>query len=455
MTTFDMTAVAIALPSLNEDLDISPHQGEWLIFSYAAAMIALGLPAGRYVDQSDLRGTFVFGVLGFAAASMLAGFAGNLTLLIIFRVLQGAFGAVITSTVPVIATRSVPLEQRGRALSIIGVLGPLGAVSGPGLGGVLTELWGWPAIFFVVVPFSLGAVAVALANLNRLNPMTLPQGGLVVETVVVGIAFLALFGALSMLADPEAAGFTIVLLGLVAVGSLLMWWRLPGFAAVRRSLGERMVAACVLSLALITIASGTFNYLPPFAFQVFHGWSPAEVGAVLLFQPLAMGLAGPFSGYLTDKWKPMWTAVIGVGGVLAGSLLMLFGVGSGGVPVLVIALVLFGLGLGLFAGPNQTLLMTSAPPDLRGTSAALSGLGRQLGLSLGAGLATIVWLGSGGDEYLAGEGLQIAFVVAPVAAVCALASFLLLTRRPSTEAPAGRQAPAGTPTGSGENESST
>ncbi|MGP4003085.1 MFS transporter [Streptomyces sp. 8N706] len=428
MTTFDMTAVAIALPDLNRELSISPHEGEWLILTYAGAMVALGLPAGRYVDASDIRGCFVVGSLGFATASALAGFAVDLPQLIGARLLQGIFGALLAAVAPVIAARSVPPSQRGRALSIIGVLGPLGAVSGPALGGPLVDTWGWQSVFFVVVPFSLAAVVVGLRNLASLVPMRPPAWSLAGESAIVAVGTLSVFAALTRLAERNPSYLLIAGLFAAAAVCFLVWRRTAGYGAARSALAVPMVAACVLSLTLTTVASGTLYYLPPFALEAFRGWSASTIGLLLLFQPLAMGAMGPLAGWLVDTWKPRATAAIGLISMTAGAVLLMLGIENWPAGVLVAALLLAGLGLGLFAGPNQTLLMMSAPPQLRGTSAALSGTGRQIGLALGPALATIIWLsGAHSGTGASGDGIVMAFIVAPVAVAAALGAFLLMT----------------------------
>jgi MFS family permease len=430
MAMFDMTAVAIALPDVTRDLAITPDVGEWLILTYAGAMIALGLPAGRYVDRADIRGCFTLATLGFALSSAVAGLAPNIGVLVGARLVQGGFGALIAAVVPVIATRAVPLSQRGRALSIIGTLGPLGAVSGPALGGPLVDAFGWSAVFFVVVPFSIAAVVVGQRQINRLRGMPAPGVGLAVETAVVGGCFLSGFAALTLLARPDRPLGTITTLFAVSLGCLLAWWRLPGFTAVRDALRQPLVGACVLSLALATVASGTLYYLPPFALRAFHGWSPAQIGAVLLFQPLMMGITGPLAGYLSDTWNARLTAMLGLGSMILGSSLLAVGIGSWGTVGIIGCLLLTGIGLGLFAGPNQTLLMIAARPALRGTAAASSALARQFGFAVGPALATIIWLGNSSPAARSGSGsgLRNAFLVAPVAAGLSLLAFGMLSR---------------------------
>jgi MFS family permease len=450
MTTFDMTGVAVALPQISDELSLRPDFAEWLILAYAGTMIALGLPAGRYVDQADVRGCFIVSALGFAVASAIGGLAPNFEVLIAARLAQGAFAALVVAVVPVIAARALPISQRGRALSIIGTLGPLGAVSGPALGGPLVDLFGWRSIFFIVVPFSIGAVFLATRTLNQLTAMPVPRLNLGVESAVVGASVLSLFAALTLLAHPNRPVAIIIGLLLASAAFVYLWTRLAGFEAFRGAIREPLVAATVTSLALATVASGALYFLPPFALGLFHGWSLTQIGLVLLFQPLAMGLVGPLAGVLVDKWSARLTGIIGLGFMTLGATLLVFTIENSGMVVIVGCLLLTGLGLGLFAGPNQTLLMNGAPPALRGTAAAASGLARQFGIASGAAVATIIWLGVGSGE-TSSEGLVPAFVVAPVAAVLALLAFAGLSRRrgsssmaPGSGDPGG---PAGPPAG--------
>lgn len=133
-----------------------------------------------------------------------------------------------------------------------------------------------------------------------------------------------------------------------------------------------------------------------------------------LFQPLAMGAIDPIAGWLVGKRKPCATAV-GLISMTTGAVLLMPGAESWPTAAPVVALLLRGLGPVLFAGPNQMLLMTSVPSQLRGTSAALSGTGRRLGLALGPALATIIRPAearSGTGE--PGGSTVLAFIVAPL-----------------------------------------
>jgi DHA2 family multidrug resistance protein-like MFS transporter len=100
-------------------------------------MIAFVVPAGRWVDTVNRRSAFTIAVTGFSAASTIAAVAPSFALLLTARALQGAFGALISALVLAIAATVVQPAQRGRALGVVGTIGPLGSVTGPALGGLL------------------------------------------------------------------------------------------------------------------------------------------------------------------------------------------------------------------------------------------------------------------------------------------------------------------------------
>lgn len=303
MVTFDLTAITVALPTMGADLSVSVSAAEWVILIYAAAMVALVLPAGRWLNDADTRGAFGITVLGFAAASAACGFAPTFEWLLGARFVQGAFGAVLISLVPVMAMNAVPFEQRGRALGIIGTLGPFGAVSGPALGGLLTQAVDWRAIFFVVVPASCAAAWLGLRSMRKLGPLTHPRKDHLVEALVIGGGALAMFGALTALAAQSIEPVLIAALIALAVAGFLVWRRLEAAVMVRKLLQTPLAATSLTALLLITTTSGVLYFLPPFALRLMDGANPAEIGLVILIQPLTMGIIGPIGGWLTDMWS--------------------------------------------------------------------------------------------------------------------------------------------------------
>src|SRR5262245_58952073 len=176
MVALDASIVTVALPTIGRHFRVAAAVTEWTIVGYLLPMVALVLPAGRWLDRSGRRPAFLLAIAGFAASSAAAGAAAGIAWLLAARVVQGAFGAMLSALIPALVAGAVRPEFRGRAMSVLATLGPMGAVTGPAAGGVLIGAVGWPLIFYVNVPVSLAVVAVTLGALDADGRLRLPDG---------------------------------------------------------------------------------------------------------------------------------------------------------------------------------------------------------------------------------------------------------------------------------------
>src|SRR6202042_3228944 len=161
MTFIDQTIVAIAIPNIQRELSLSATGSQWVINGYLLALSALFAFGGRLGDVLGRRRMVVVGVVGFAVASAACGFTPTgqaaAAWMIAFRVLQGAFAAVMFPAAVGIVVASFPLGERGRAMAIFfGISGGLTAI-GPITGGFLTQ-WTWRAIFWINIPVAIVAL---------------------------------------------------------------------------------------------------------------------------------------------------------------------------------------------------------------------------------------------------------------------------------------------------------
>src|SRR5881275_1561565 len=161
MIFIDQTIVAIAIPNLRQELSLSATGAQWIINGYLLALSALFAFGGKLADVVGRRRMVVIGVIGFAITSALCGGTpkGSVaeTWIILFRVLQGAFAALMFPAAVGIVVASFPLRERGKAMAIFfGISGGLTAI-GPIAGGYLTQ-WTWRAIFWINVPVAIIAL---------------------------------------------------------------------------------------------------------------------------------------------------------------------------------------------------------------------------------------------------------------------------------------------------------
>ncbi|MFJ9247262.1 MFS transporter [Streptomyces sp. NPDC101776] len=403
----DMNIVNVALADIADGLHVSAATAQWAVLGYQLPVVALLLPVGRWLDGVGPRAAVLMSAAGFGLCSALAAVAPWAAWLIAARMAQGAFGAVLFVLMPVLAIRSVRPESRARAMSVPATLGPLGAVTGPAVGGLLLDQLGWRAVFLVKIPFCVLALAVAWKAMPRDGGLRAPDRRSMSDALLVATGVAALLLALTLAADAPAWS----LLALAAVPPLWWWLRGPGgrpVTGVLRTTGLLPAHGAVLALAA---GFAALHYVVALHLQRDDGLSATATGLTVLAFPLGMGLAGPFGGRFADRWGAWPVAVTGAALTAAG-LLLLVPLGTGwSTPEVAWRLALGGIGMGLYGGPTQSLVMGAAPPDRTATVGSTVQLARSLGFTLGPALATTAWALAGGAR----AGLALAATAACLA----------------------------------------
>jgi MFS family permease len=388
MVTLDASIVTVGLPTIGTHFQAPAAVTEWTIIGYLLPMMALVLPAGRWLDQNGRRPAFAVAIIGFAVASAAAGLAPGIGWLIGARVVQGAFGALLTALVPAIVTEATGPDVRGRAMSILATVGPAGAVAGPAAGGLLIASFGWPLIFFVNVPVSLVVLAIVFRTIEGGGGLRLPDARWFAESALLAAACSALVGALTL---APTRGLSWLIVALAAIPAAAAWSRLSTSRPVIDLLRTPGMAAPVLALMCTVTGVAGAQFLAPYFLQESLHVGTAVTGLVVLAQPAAMAPVSPIGGYLADRWGARRTAVTGALVMVVG-LVLLAPLGAGWQPFdLAWRLAIVGIGTGLFAGPNMAIAMRQAPPHLLATAGAATGLARSLAFALGPALATIPW----------------------------------------------------------------
>ncbi|MFL5701166.1 MAG: MFS transporter [Ktedonobacteraceae bacterium] len=342
LSALDATIVALALPPIASHFQLSDSLASAVTLSYAIPLTLLILPSGDLVGRFRVLPTFLVAVLGFGLGSIICGLASSFPLLLVGRVVQGCFGAVIATQGIAVAAAVVSPGERGRAMGIVGALAPLGGVAGPGIGGLLLANFGWSAVFFVNVPFCLLAALLGLFSLRGVRLGARQPGG----------AYRQMAG---LLRRPS-----------------FLWGLLAFFWSVS--------------------VAGALYYLLPFDLSGVQHIAPSLAGLILLCVPLGMGVMGILGGYLTDRYGAKPFILTGSGLLLVGLLLLTL-VAQSHTSELDFAwrLLLIGTGMGLFSGPNLTLIMSAGARETMGAASALSNLGSRLGSVCGPLALGITW----------------------------------------------------------------
>ena len=175
MIMLDNTIVNVALPSIQQDLNIGISELEWVFNGYALTFGVLMLTGGKLADMLGRRRIFIAGLVIFTAASLACGLAASAGMLIGARVVQGVGSALMNPATLSIITATFPPRQRGMAIGIWAGVSAMALAIGPLVGGLITEQWSWNWIFFINVPVGVLAILVAWLVIDESRDMSAEQ----------------------------------------------------------------------------------------------------------------------------------------------------------------------------------------------------------------------------------------------------------------------------------------
>ena len=394
MSTLDTSIVNVSLPTLVEELDAPFAAVQWVVLGYMLVITGLLLPAGRAAEIVGRRRLFLLGFLVFTISSLIAGFAANVWMLVATRAVQGAGAAAMQAISPALLLDAFPARERGRALGMNASAVSLGLLAGPMVGGVVLGTLGWPYIFFLKVPVGVAGILLGLRVLPR-NPGTgarrfdwCGSAGLVAGLValLLGLNQIQRAG----LGSPLVVGLLAAAV-LVLAGSL--WWqrRTPVPTIDLRLFTIREFSAATLAAFLSFSAMASQVLLLPFYLQRVLALPVGQIGLVLGTVPAIMGVLGPISGSLADRFGPRLIASSGVVVSSSGlALLTTLNAQSSALDV-VARLAVVGIGIGVFGSANASSLMGAAPPQQRGQAGAMMALARNMAQATGQAVWGTCW----------------------------------------------------------------
>jgi EmrB/QacA subfamily drug resistance transporter len=390
MATLDGSIVNISLPKIQAAFGIDLATTELVVVAYLIVLGTVLLPFGRLGEVLTFKRVYLSGFALFTVASALCGAAPSALLLVAFRIVQGVGAGMLSAMGPAIVARTFGPGERGRALGINAISVSLGLTLGPVLGGVLTELATWRAVFFVNVPVGIFAILWAMRTL----PAEEPTGGQRFDIPGALLSGGALFALLLALVEGQDWGWTSpVILGLFVVFAVLM----VAFVWVETHAVQPMIDLALFRIrafaagnASVVIAfAGLFTatFLLPFLLEDAAGMQPLEAGLLLTPVPLVTAVVAPFSGSLSDRIGSRAPASVGIA-ILAAGLLSLTTLPAGFSPFdLIWRLAIVGLGQGLFMSPNSSAVLGSVPRPRIGTASGTLAQMRIDGQALGIALS--------------------------------------------------------------------
>ena len=404
MSVVSGSGLAVALPTIADHFHTDLPTAQWIFIGEILAISTLLLPAGRLSDIVGRKQVYLGGFVIFILASVIAGYANSMTMLIAAKVLQGAGSAMIQANGMAMIVSVFPEGERGKALgshmSVVGV----GAISGPALGGLLVSAFDWPAVFLINVPVGIIAIAAAAPILDNARIGQRQGAGPRARFDWLGAA-LSVGGLLAFLltlttGNDAGWGSAVTVTGMAVSAALaagFVWWELrtPSPMLDIRLFKGRVFALGVASgwLSFLGIVAGIF--LMPIYLQKVLGFSPGESGLILIPGALCMTFLGPLSGRLSDRFGWRSLTVSGMGLSAAGLFLLSTTLSEdSSLTVLIPILMLQFVGLGFFNSPNTSALLSTVDRSKFGVVSALTQLMRNSATVTGIAFVTAVVVAS-------------------------------------------------------------
>lgn len=391
MSNLDSSIVNIAMPIMAKQLHVPMNQIEWVVSSYLIVLTALLLFFGKLGDIYGKVKVFRIGTVIFLLGSFLSGLQINFPFLLVGRFIQGTGAAMNLSNTYGITTSTFGIKERGRAMGFVGTFVALGAIAGPGLGGLILSKLPWGYIFWVNLPIGIIAItlgAVVMPKAFQTVPGSIDWLGFVNFSLMIIGLFLGVFIG-------QEVGYTQpVPLGLFALGIVTLW----GFFHTEKRAENPLMPLSLfkikpfsygLGAAVLIFLSNFFTVvIVPFYLEDARQLSAGQAGALLIIFPVVMVFSGPFGGWLADHFSPATIASIGLLIVAVAQAMYIFLTLTSPMWVYVIITVIMAFGTGLFQSPNSDIVMSVVPKNSLGSAGSLNALARNVGMISGTALST-------------------------------------------------------------------
>lgn len=391
LTPFMFSAIGVALPTIGREFSAGAVQLGLIEMVYILAIALLLLPVGRYADIHGRRRIFISGTVILTLATFALATAPTIGLLIVFRFVQGAGAAMITSTSLAILTSIYPPEQRGRAMGVVVSCVYLGISAGPTLAGLMIDYLGWRWIFYSAVPIEL---LILLFALTRLKGEWADSRGEQFDWIGSQLYMIALSGiVIGVLGTghPAMSGW-LAGFGILVMIAFIFYENSIEFPIfpLRKIIANRVFALSNIATWLNYAASFGIMFFFSIYLQVIKGISPKTTGFILITQPLLQAFCAPLAGRMADKHNPAPIATLGMA-LCTISLAAAAAIDASSSLVFIFAvLIVMGVGFGLFSTPNTTAIMASVDRRDYGMASSLIATMRTTGMLTAMTLITIL-----------------------------------------------------------------
>jgi MFS transporter, DHA2 family, multidrug resistance protein len=390
MQVLDITIANVSLPYMQASLSATLDQVSWVLTSYVVASAVMTAPVGWLANRFGMKLLLLICVTGFTLASMLCGIAQNIEEMVLFRVLQGMFGAALIPLAQSVMLTIYPPDRRGWAMSLFGMGVMIGPIMGPMLGGWLTEYYSWRWIFYINLPFGIATVIGLVVFMDD------AEGNRSLAFDWLGFAAFGIaIGALQLMLDRgEQLGWfdsnEIVLLAIVSAAAFYFFIAhslttdrpfIPAEIFRDRNFIVGLTFMFVTGILLVA----TMALMAPLL-QGVMGYPILDAGVMLGTRGLGMAVTMLVAGPLMSRIDGRILLFAGLTCCVVSLYCSIDFTPDTAMRTVVWVSILQGAGLGFMFVPLNTISLATIPPTLRTEGTAMWTLIRNLGSSIGVSI---------------------------------------------------------------------
>lgn len=392
MSVLSNSMTNLALPYIAQDLAISAESSIWIVNASQIALMVFLLPVAALADIVGYRHVYRAGLALFCLASLGCVLAPNLGWLIAARTFQGLGGSAIMAIQPALVRAIYPRSMLGRGLGFNTTVVATSLAAGPSLGAALLSIASWQMLFGVYIP--LGVISFVLAERYLPHTTHVRRPFDVISAVLSGATFGLLIFGIDGVAHNHTWWFILAELGAAAVLGTLFVLRQTKLADPMMPIDvfRRPIFALSITASSCTFTAQGLAFVSlPFFFHTVLGRDATDTGILLTAWPLALAFIAPIAGRLADRHHAGLLGAIGLTSMTTGLVLTALLPPNPSTADIMWRLVLCGAGFGIFASPNNRLMMNAVPRDRSGSAGGIIATARTLGQTMGAALVALVF----------------------------------------------------------------
>jgi EmrB/QacA subfamily drug resistance transporter len=392
MSVMDTVIVNIALPSITAYFGNTISESQWVVTSYLITSTAFMIVFGKLSAYTGLKKMFLGGIALFTVSSLGCSMASSLLMLITFRITQAIGGAMMCSISMALIYRLSPPDRQGKALGIMGATVAIASLAGPGIGGVLIEMFDWRAIFHINVPIGIIGLLIGIPYLKITDTKNRGENIDWIGAISFAVGITSLMVLFSEIATKSLHSIEVLLAFAVTLSAFILFgWNEKRQRDPMLDIGvfrERMFSLPLLSMILFFAAVFMLNITMPFYLEEVLEFTPLHVGVLMMIIPIILTVGSPIVGWLYDR--SLWQHFSSMGLLVAFSALLIcaWAILDKRLGIILFSMGLFAAGYSLFQSPNNIEIMRGLHKDRAAIASSIANTGRYFGMAVGASFAS-------------------------------------------------------------------